>query len=300
VPRLSPGDVAALAAARPLVDSHCHLLLLEERGLLGEALQSAVDGGVEQIVSVGIALDDSDGNRRIAEQHPGVFFTVGWHPHEKQSPGAADMRALEELVRHPRAVAVGEVGLDRYWRPGYHEVPMDVQRRSLRAMLELAVRYDKPVVIHDRDAHAEVLEALDEVPGVRGVMHCFSGDAPFAAECIRRGFACSFAGTVTFPKSEGIQAAAASVGEEWVLVETDAPFLAPVPYRGRTNLPGYVAATCVAVARLRGVEPAVLARTTTANARRLFGLPDPAEGDVLGGTSTRTREPAEADAPSWP
>jgi TatD DNase family protein len=295
VPRLGPGDAAALAAARPLVDSHCHLLLLEERGLLDEALRSAVDGGVEQIVSVGIALDDSDGNRRIAEEHPGVFFTVGWHPHEKQSPGAAELRALEELVRHPRAVAVGEVGLDQYWRPGYHEVPMDVQRRSLRAMLELAVGYDKPVVIHDRDAHAEVLAALDEVPGVRGVMHCFSGDAAFASECVARGFACSFAGTVTFPKSEGIQEAAASVGEEWVLIETDAPFLAPVPYRGRTNLPGYVGATCVPVARLRGVSPAVLARSTAANARRLFGLPDPSGGDVLGGAG----EPAAVDAPAW-
>jgi TatD DNase family protein len=180
-------------------------------------------------------------------------------------------------------VAVGEVGLDRYWRPGYHEVPMEVQRRSLRAMLELALEHDKPVVVHDRDAHDDVLAALDEVPGVRGVMHCFSGDAAFAAECTARGFMCSFAGTVTFPRSEGIQAAAASVGDQWLLVETDAPFLAPVPYRGRANQPGYVAATCAAVARLRTAGSAAIAALTTANARRLFGLPDPSSGDVLAG-----------------
>ena len=280
--RIGAREAAAIAAARPLVDSHCHLLLLHERDLLQEALEGAIANGVEQIVSVGISLGDSDGNRRIAEQHKGVFFTVGWHPHEKHAPDAAELRALSELVAHPRAVAVGEIGLDKYWRPGYHEVPLDVQQRSLRGMLELAVQHDKPVVIHDRDAHDEVLAALDDVPGVRGVMHCFSGDAAFAAECTRRGLWCSFAGTVTFPKSDGIQAAAATVGEEWLVLETDAPFLAPVPYRGRPNQPGYIAATCAAVAKLRGVDAAALARVATANTRRLFGLPDPAGGDVLG------------------
>jgi len=279
VPRLGPEDAIAIRAARPLVDSHCHLLLLDERGMLNEALQGAVEQGLEQIVSVGISLGDSDGNRRIAEEHPGVFFTVGWHPHEKQSPDAAQMRALAELLAHPRAVAVGEIGLDKYWRPGYHEVPLEVQQRSLRCMLELAVEHGKTVVIHDRDAHDEVLAALDAVPGVRGVMHCFSGDATFAAECTARGLMCSFAGTVTFPKSEGIQAAAASLAGEWLVLETDAPFLTPVPFRGRTNQPGYVAATCAAVARLRNQDAAALARIATANTRRLFALPD--GGDVL-------------------
>jgi TatD DNase family protein len=251
--------------------------------MLEESLQGAAEQGVEQIVTVGISLADSDGNREIAEAHRGVFFTVGWHPHENSAPAAADMRALAELVQHPRAVAVGEIGLDQFWRPGYHEVPMEVQRRSMRAMLELAVEHDKPVVVHDRDAHAEVLAALDEVPGVRGVMHCFSGDAAFAAECTARGLLCSFAGTVTFPKSDGIQAAAATVGDEWLVVETDAPFLAPVPYRGRANQPGYVGATAAAVARLRNADAATVARVATANARRLFALPDPEGGDVVGG-----------------
>ncbi|TMD93039.1 MAG: TatD family deoxyribonuclease [Chloroflexi bacterium] len=117
--------------ALQLVDTHCHLVLLDERGLLEEALEAAAAAGVEQIVSVGLNVEDSDLNRELAERHPGVFFTVGWHPHEKTAPDAAQLRALDELVRHPRAVAVGEIGLDRYWRPGYHEVPMEVQRRSM-------------------------------------------------------------------------------------------------------------------------------------------------------------------------
>ena len=271
-----------IAASRPLVDTHCHLVLLAERGSVGSALEAAAAAGVEQVVTVGLNVDDSDRNREIAERHRGVFFAVGWHPHEKTAPDGAQVRALSELLRHPRAVAVGEVGLDQYWRPGYHEVPMEVQRRSLRTMLELAVAHDRPVVVHDREAHAEVLAAFDEVPGVRGVMHCFSGDAVFAAECVRRGFVCSFAGTVTYPRSDGIQAAAASVGDEWFVVETDAPFLAPAPYRGRSNEPAYVAATTAAVARLRGADAAATAQSATRNARRLFGLPDPSGGDRLG------------------
>jgi len=282
VSRVGSPAAAEIAAARPLLDSHCHLVLLRENGDLDAALEAAAAQGVEQIVSIGLNVEDSDANRRIAEAYAGVFFTVGWHPHEKQPPDGAQYRALDELLRHPRAVAVGEIGLDRYWRPGYHEVPLDVQQRQMRMMLELAVQHGKPVVVHDRDAHTETLAALDEVQGTRGVMHCFSGDAAFAEKCVQRGMLCSFAGTVTFPRSEGIQAAAASVPAGAFTVETDAPFLAPAPYRGRSNQPAYVAATCARVAALRGIEPSTAALQATENARRLFALPDPAGGDRLG------------------
>jgi TatD DNase family protein len=283
VSRLPDDVAAAIAASRPLVDSHCHLVLLDERGLLDAALEAAAAQGVEQIVSVGLDVEDSDANRRIAERHAGVFFTVGWHPHQEQPPDAAQLHALDELLRHPRAVAVGEIGIDCYWRPGYHQTPLEVQQRQMRMMLDLAAQHGKPVVVHDRDAHAETLCALDAVPGTRGVMHCFSGDAPFALQCRERDMVCSFAGTITFPRSERIQAAAAAVDAGGYMVETDAPFLAPVPHRGRDNQPAYVAATCAAVARLRGVEPARAARESAENARRLFALPDPARGDRLGG-----------------
>ena len=264
----------------PLVDTHCHLALLEERGLLGPALESAAQAGVEQIVSIGLDVDDSDHNRRIAEAHPGVWFSVGWHPHQPAAPDAAQLAALAELLGHPRAVAVGEIGLDLFFRAGYHETPLEVQLRSLRLMLDLAAEHRRPVVIHDRDAHEEVVAELsawrERAPaGPPGVFHCFSGGPALAAQATDLGMLCSFAGTVTFPRSEAIQAAARSLAADSLVVETDAPFLAPVPHRGRPNLPGYVAATAAAVARLRETGEDELRAASTVNARRLFGLPDP-------------------------
>jgi TatD DNase family protein len=259
----------------PLVDTHCHLVLLEERGLLNQALDGALAAGVDEIISVGLNLDDSDQNRRIAEKHDGVYFTCGWHPHEKAAPDAAQLNAVAELLRHPKAVAVGEVGLDLFFRPGYHEVPLDVQERSFRVMLELARDAGKPVLIHDRDAHDEVLAAVAGVPGSRGVMHCFSGDAAFARRCADQGFIASFSGIVTFPRADNIQDAARTVANDGYVVETDSPFLSPVPERGKPNLPERVAITAAAVARLRGASEAAVRAATTATAHRVLGIAVP-------------------------
>jgi TatD DNase family protein len=268
------------APAVELVDTHCHLVLLEERGLLEQALESAERAGVTQMVSIGLDVDDSDRNRQMAERYPQVWFTVGWHPHTPTAPDAAQLSALGELLRHPRAVGVGEIGLDYFWRQGYHEVPVEVQKRSLRSMLELAQAHAKPVVVHDRDAHADVVAELEEGLGAArdegapaGVLHCFSGDAALATQAVRLRMVCSFAGTVTFPRTEALRAAAASLPDGSLVVETDAPFLAPVPFRGRPNLPGYVAATAAAVATLRGRSAPEFAAETTATARALFDLP---------------------------
>jgi TatD DNase family protein len=258
-----------------LVDTHCHLVLLEERGLLDEALDGASAAGVEEIISIGLNLDDSDHNRRIAEEHPGVYFTCGWHPHEPVPPDTRQLDSLAELLRHPKAVAVGEVGLDLFFRPGYHEVPLDVQQRSFRAMLELAADAGKPVLIHDRDAHDEVLAAVDEVPGSRGIMHCFSGDAAFARRCADRGFVASFSGIVTFPRSDPIQGAARMVADDGFVVETDSPFLSPVPQRGKPNLPERVAITAAAVARLREASLEEVRAATTRTAHRVLGITTP-------------------------
>ena len=256
-----------------LVDTHCHLVLLEERGLLNQALEGAVAAGVDEIISVGLNLEDSEQNRRIAEEHDGVYFTCGWHPHEKAAPDARELDALRELLRHPKAVAVGEVGLDLFFRPGYHEVPLDIQERSFRMMLELARDAGKPVLIHDRDAHDEVLAAVAGVPGSRGVMHCFSGDAAFARRCADQGFIASFSGIVTFPRADNIQDAARSVANDGFVVETDSPFLNPVPERGKPNLPERVALTAAAVARLREAPEAEIRGVTTETAHRVLGIP---------------------------
>lgn len=262
-------------ALPPLVDTHCHLVLLEERGLLDQALEGASAAGVDEIISVGLNLVDSDRNRQIAERHAGVYFTCGWHPHEPAAPDARQLDALAELLRHPKAVAVGEVGLDLFFRPGYHEVPLDIQQRSFRMMLELAGDAGRPVLIHDRDAHDEVLAAVGEVPGSRGVMHCFSGDAAFARRCAQSGFVASFSGIVTFPRAEGIQDAARTVAADGFVVETDSPFLSPVPERGKPNLPGRVAITAAAVARLRDVPVEEVRAATTRTAHRILGIATP-------------------------
>ena len=262
-----------VAPRQPLVDTHCHLVLLDDRGLLGAAFESAAAAGVEQMVTVGLNVEDSDRNRLIAEAHDNVWFTVGWHPHERRAPDNAQLRALDELLAHPRAVAVGEIGIDLYFRPGYHDTPLDEQERAIHAMLDLAAAHSKPVVVHDRDAHEEVLAALLVHPQVHGVMHCFSGDEALARRCTGAGYAISFSGIITFPRSEPQQAAVRAVGDSEFVVETDSPFLAPVPHRGRPNLPGYVAATAAAVAVLRSAGEQKVRSQSTATARLLFGLP---------------------------
>lgn len=277
-------------APPPLVDTHCHLSLLEQRGLLQPALESAVSHGVTQLVTIGLDLEDSDRNRRLAEDCSGadVVFTVGWHPHRRRPPDSAELAALRELLDHPRAVAVGEIGCDLFFRLGYHETPLETQLRSLRIMLELADDCGKPVVIHDRDAHEHVVSALEPFARRRGatlgrpagVLHCFSGDVALGRWAEATGFLCSFAGTITFPRSDAVLAAARQLGDESLVVETDAPFLSPVPHRGRPNLPGYVAFTAGALAELRARPPAAVSQLTTANARRLFRLPgaEPSDG----------------------
>jgi TatD DNase family protein len=274
-----------------LVDTHCHLALLAERGLLDAALESAVSSGLERIVSIGLDLEDSDRTRALAEEHGEVVFTVGWHPHCRRPPDAAELAAMRSLLDHPRAVALGEIGLDLYFRPGYHETPLEVQLRSLRAMLDLAEDADKPVVVHDREAHREIVEVLGAFARRRGaslerpvgVLHCFSGDEWLAEWAVEHGFLCSFAGPVTFPGSHGLRRVAARLDDRALVVETDAPFLAPVPHRGEPNLPGYVVHTARALATARGQSLETIAATTSANARRLFRLAVPAAGS-RGGT----------------
>lgn len=258
-----------------LVDAHCHLQLVAERegdGAVDGALERAALAGVEHVVCAGLNLEDSDRCRVLAEAHSGVLFTVGWHPHEPRSPGAAELRALEELLRHPRAVGVGEIGLDRHWRAGYHETPLEVQRVSFRLMLEMARGHSLPAVVHDREAHAEVLAAVDDVPGVRGVMHCMSGDAEHARRSRRRSFLVSFAGNVTYRGSGAIREAARAVDAEGYVVETDTPFLSPIPFRGTPNTPAHLTATVAAVAELRGCSPEAVAEETSRNAHALFTL----------------------------
>jgi TatD DNase family protein len=233
-----------------------------------------VEHGVVAIVTVGIEPDDWAASLALAEQFEQVHVALGIHPNSADQATEDALSDLEGRCRSWRAgnkgiVALGETGLDYYWR----KVPHDRQKEAFRAHLSLARQLDLPVIVHNRDAHADVLDILRrDGAGTRGVMHSFSGDVNYAMECIALGYAISLAGPVTFPNAADKHRIAMAVPLDRLLVETDCPFLTPVPYRGRRNEPAYVAYTVSAIAALRGVPYEQVAHATTANASRLFDL----------------------------
>lgn len=256
-----------------LIDAHCHLDELGRRGVSPRAaLDRAQRAGVRQVVTSGDGLLDSRAACALAEEFPQVYFTVGWHPVNPLPPTDSELDQMGQLLAHPKALALGEVGLDYLFRAGYMETPPEVQRKVFSAMLDLAAEVAKPVVIHQREAGADLLSLLDRGPAVTAILHCFSGDRAFAIEAASRGLYCSFAGNVTFKSAHELQAAARAVPAELLLVETDAPFLAPVPHRGKCCEPAMVRATAQWLAALRGDCLESLSAVTTENTRRALGL----------------------------
>jgi TatD DNase family protein len=264
-----------MAAGLPaLTDTHCHLELIAEGGE-GEpraTLDSAAEAGVTRIINIGLGPDNGAVLRRAAA-HPGVYATLGWHPHEAEPPTDEQLEAMAGLATDPRVVAVGEVGLDYHWRPGYHEVPPSTQQAAFRRMLELARRTGLCAVVHNRDAHADTLEVLDDFTDVQVVMHAFSGDADYARECVARGVVLSIAGPVTYPSAGALREAVKAIPLEHLLVETDAPFLPPQPWRGKPNRPHMMTVTAARVAELKEVSPADFAAASNRTANRVYRFP---------------------------
>jgi len=254
-----------------VIDSHTHLFLCERPE--DEVVAAAAEAGVSRMLNVGLDAETNPEAIAGAERHASVFATVGCHPTE--ATGFDDARAAEiaRLAEHDRVRAIGETGID-YYR---ESASRDDQRRALEAQLEIARDRDLPIVIHARDPEGEtgavdeVFEILDaRADGVPVILHCFL--APWRVEdAIERGWHCSFSGIVTFPSSGDLREAAAKLPDELVLVETDAPYLAPQPVRGKPNEPRHVVSTAEVVAEARGVTYAELERTVEANAARLFG-----------------------------
>lgn len=255
-----------------IVDSHCHLADPRLYSQLEAVLERAAVAGVGPIIAVG-ALDTIDADRRtveIAERHPGVFAAIGVHPHNASDCDEARMAALEELARAPRVVAIGESGLDFH----YMHSPAEAQERALRRHIELARALERPLVIHCRSAERRLCEIVREtgLPPAGGVIHCFSGDAAAASEFVALGFYISFSGILTFKNAAAVREAAIVVPEDRLLVETDAPYLAPEPHRGERNEPPYVRRTFARLAELRATDPETLAASIRANAARLFRI----------------------------
>lgn len=249
-----------------LIDTHCHLELLEDTE---RDLAAAWEDGLEAVVAIGFDLDSSRQAAGFARRQERVYAVVGLYPHEAQTLDDALLGGLEELAREPKVVAVGECGLD-YYRD---RCPPETQRRAFSAQIELARRTGLALVVHTREAADDTLRLLaEEAAGLTVVMHCFSL-ADRVDECNARGYYASFAGNVTYKNAGDLRAAAARVREDLLLVETDAPYLTPVPFRGKPNRPAWVAATAASVAEARGWTPERTATVTTANARRAFSLP---------------------------
>ncbi len=205
----------------------------------------------------------------LARLYEPVYAAVGIHPHEVKEIDALTYDALRILARQEKVVAIGEIGLDFF----YDLSPREVQLRCFQEQLNLADELELPVIIHDREAHAETLEILRSRKGrLQGVLHCFSGDWAMACECLELGFHLSVAGPVTYRKADQLRAVAREIPLERLLIETDAPYLAPQPYRGKRNEPAYVVETARTLAEIRGIPVDELERQTTANARRLFGI----------------------------
>jgi TatD DNase family protein len=247
-----------------VIDTHAHLTSLEDAD---GAVERAAEAGVTGILTVGTSVDDARRALALAERHAGVFAILGIHPHEAATATEEDLASLRELLGHPKAVAVGETGLD--WFRDY--APRDDQRRLFAAELELAAELGKPVVIHTRAADEDTFAALRDFAGTV-VLHCFSSPhlLPTALE---RGWYVSFAGNATYPKAVDLRLAATETPPNRILAETDAPYLAPQPVRGTPNEPANVVHTLAALARARGEEPAELEARIERNAAECFALP---------------------------
>ncbi len=248
-----------------MIDTHAHLDGCEVRP--EELLARAREAGVERVITVGSGIDSCRASLAIAQSDSGVFAALGIHPHQAAGDEAGGLAELAELTRQERVVAVGETGLDffRDW------APRDRQRDLFAAQLELAADLGKPVVIHNRDADSETAEMLADFAGTV-ILHCFSSPA-LLEPALERGYYVSFAGNVTFAKADELRQAARRVPAERILAETDSPYLAPVPRRGRPNEPANVIHTVAALAHARGEDPGELGERIDANATAAFSLP---------------------------
>lgn len=254
-----------------VIDTHAHLDMAPLAADQAGVVERAKAAGVSQVLTVGTDADSSGKAVAMCARFPGVFAAVGVHPHEAGAASDGLLDRIARLAEHPKVVAWGEIGLD--FAKG--SSPRDVQLHAFQRQLALAMGLGLPVIIHDRDAHTEVLEVLEAARqgGLRGVVHCFSGDTDVARRILDLGLFVSFTGIVTFPKAEGVREVVRYIPLSRLLIETDSPYLSPVPYRGRPNEPAMAVYVAREVARVKGITVREVAQCTSANARDLFGLP---------------------------
>ncbi|MCE9521222.1 MAG: TatD family hydrolase [Alphaproteobacteria bacterium] len=252
-----------------LIDSHCHLDFPDFGAELDAVVGRARQAGVGTMLTIGTKLRAFEGVRKIAERYEDVWCTVGIHPHEAAEEPIDESTALVEHAKHARVVGIGEAGLDYY----YEHSPKNDQVRNFRAHIAASRETGLPLIVHARDADDDLCQILTEESGkgaFPGLIHCFSSTAKLARTALDLGMLISISGIVTFKKADELRAIIADVPLDRLLVETDSPYLAPIPHRGKRNEPAFVAHTAATVARLKNVEPERLANATTDNFFRLF------------------------------
>jgi TatD DNase family protein len=254
-----------------LIDSHCHLDSAEFNDDREAVIERALAAGVEHVMAIGTGNGppDLEAGLRLADKYPAFYATVGIHPHDAGKAGADDFRHLTDLLSHPKVLAVGEIGLDYH----YDFSPREVQKSVFIEQMAIAASAKKPIVIHTREAWDDTLALIEQhwTPhGIGGIMHCFSGGPDEARRALDLGFYLSFGGIVTFPKALAVQEAAKSAPRDRILIETDAPYLAPVPKRGKRNEPALMVHTARKLAELRGESYEETCAITSENFRRLL------------------------------
>ena len=253
-----------------LVDTHAHLQWASFDRDREKVISRAQQASVGYIVNIGFDVDGSIKGVKLAEQHEALYATVGIHPHNAIRLDQNVLNKLRELSGNPKVVAIGEIGLDYYRNLS----PMEVQKKAFEAQLLLAKELELPVVIHDRDAHSDILKIISRFKGkIRGIMHCFSGSKEMAEQCIKLGFLVSFAGNVTYPNAHKLHETAKWIDLNRILLETDSPWLAPQAIRGKRNEPGFLPSIAKKIAELKGISTDELAEATTINAKEIYQLP---------------------------
>lgn len=251
-----------------LFDTHAHYYVEQFDPDRDEVLSALPAANVGLVLCPGCDLESSRQSIALAEQYPFLYAAAGVHPEDALGLPDDWLEQVEAMTHHPKVKAVGEIGLDYYWQ----EVPRDLQKEVFRAQLALAQRLDMPVIVHDREAHGDSLAIVKEFPGVRGVFHCYSGSVEDAKTLIKLGWHLSFTGTITFKNARKAPEVIAAVPLDRIMVETDAPYMAPTPYRGKRCDSRYVYRMAETIAQIKGLTTQEVEEATTENGKRLFGI----------------------------
>ena len=253
-----------------LFDTHAHYDAEQFDPDRDQVLEALPSRGVSLVVDPGCDIPSSRAALALAEKYPFLYAAVGYHPESCAPYRPEELDILRDMARHPKVVAIGEIGLDYYWE---ENPPKELQQQVFRRQMALAEELDLPVIVHDREAHADALAMVREFPRVRGVFHCFSGSAEMARELVKLGWMVSFTGVLTYKNARRALDAAEAVPLDRLMIETDSPYMAPVPHRGKRNDSGYLIHICEKLAEIKGISPEECARITLENGKRFFHIP---------------------------